>query len=221
MALKVLGLGMGRTGTLSLKLALEKLGFGPCYHMDDLLKRPTDVRYWKTLDKTGQTDWNALFGAYQSAVDFPTIAYHQAILNTFPEVKVILTEREEEAWYESAYQTILNAEPTLLDKVKMSVKLPFSSRLQHLIQVFQLTNKFWVRHAGKDFKRKERALDFYRRWNQQIKQEIPENKLLVYRVTEGWAPLCQFLSVPVPDESFPTSNNRTVFKLKNQQLLRL
>lgn len=101
----------------------------------------------------------------------------------------------------------------------MSFKLPFSSRLQHLIQVFQLTDKFWVRHAGKDFKRKENAIAFYRRWNQQIKQEISQNKLLVYRVTEGWEPLCRFLHVPVPPESFPTSNTRKEFKIKNQQRL--
>lgn len=106
MALKVIGLGMGRTGTLSLKLAMEKLGFGPCYHMDDLLNQPTDVRHWKALDKPGQTDWNALLGRYQSAVDFPTIDYYQAILKKYPEARVILTEREEEAWYQSASQTI-------------------------------------------------------------------------------------------------------------------
>ena len=219
MAIKVVGLGMGRTGTYSLKLALEKLGFGPCYHMETLLEHPEEVKYWKELDRTGRTDWQALWGDYQSAVDFPTIAYYQAVLQQYPEAQCILTLREEEKWYESAINTILDAEPGLREKVIMSFRMPFSVRLRHLVQVFQLTNKFWTRQAGPKFKQKQNALTFYRRWNEQMIHEIPEERLLVYQISEGWEPLCTFLSVAVPNEPFPHANIRSEFKDKNKKLL--
>ena len=219
MAIKVIGLGMGRTGTYSLKLALEKLGFGPCYHMETLLEHPKGVKYWKELDRTGHTNWQALLGSYQSAVDFPTIAYHQAMLQQYPEAQCILTIREEEQWYESALNTILDAEPGIREKIIMSFRMPFSARLRYMVQVFQLTNKFWVRQAGPKFKEKQPAIELFRRWNEQIIQEIPGEKLLVYQVSEGWEPLCTFLKVPVPDELFPHANTRSEFKDKNKKLL--
>ncbi len=217
--IEVLGLGMGRTGTLSLKLALEKIGFARCYHMETLLQNPADVKYWKEIDRKGQTDWQALFQNYQAAVDFPSIAYYHELLKAFPEAKCILTLRDPEAWYESASETILDAEPGLIDKMMMSFRLPFSRRLRNLIQVFQLTHKFWVHHAGRKYKQKDIAIAFYQRWNEQIQLEIPANRLLVYQVQEGWEPLCDFLEQPVPEEPFPKANQRSEFKAKNKELL--
>lgn len=219
MSIKVIGLGMGRTGTSSLKVALEKLGYGPCYHMEDLINNPADVRYWKEIDRKGETDWQSLFGAYQSAVDFPTIGYYKDILRVYPAAKVILTERDEKSWYESASKTILNVEPGIMNKIKMSLLLPFSSRLQKLMQVFKLSRKFWETHIGKNFRDKEKAISFYRKWNQQIKEEIPADNLLVFKVAHGWEPLCKFLGTSIPDEPFPTSNSRNEFRAKNKKLI--
>ena len=210
---------MGRTGTYSLKLALEALGWGPCYHMETLLEHPEQVKYWKEIDRTGHTQWRALFGDAQAAVDFPTIAYYQEILQQCPEAQCILTIRDEEQWYESASHTILDAEPSVWEKIMMSFRMPFSARLRHLVQVFQLTNKFWVRQAGPRFKEKQTAIDLFRRWNAQIIQETPSKKLLIYQVSEGWEPLCTFLNVPVPDEPFPHANTRSEFNDKNKKLL--
>lgn len=219
MSIKVIGLGMGRTGTSSLKLALQKLGYGACYHMKDLINNPADVRYWKEIDRYGETNWQSLFGNYQSAVDFPTIGYYKDILRAYPDAKVILTVRDDESWYKSAIQTILNAEPGFLDKIKMSFRLPFSSRLRSLMQVFKLSKKFWLKNIGNDYKDKEKAIRFFRQWNEQIKQEIGEENLLVYNVAEGWLPLCKFLGTPVPAEPFPKTNSRNEFKDKNKKLI--
>lgn len=176
MSIKVIGLGMGRTGTSSLKLALEKLGYGPCYHMEDLINNPKKISYWEEIDRNGETDWQSLFDGYQSAVDFPAIGYYKDILRVFPEAKVILTVRDEESWYQSAIQTILNAQPGILGKVKMSMSilLPFSPHLRNLMRIFKLSKKFWIKNIGSDYKNKEKAILFYRQWNTQIKQEIPE-----------------------------------------------
>jgi hypothetical protein len=211
MTLKVIGLGMGRTGTLSLKLALEKLGYGPCYHMEDLIRQPENIIYWEEIKKRGTTDWEKLFGSYQSAVDFPVIACYQQLLEKYPDAKIILTVRDANAWYESASRTIFNTEPGLAGKVKMALKMPFSPRLRNLMRVFRMSGQFWQEHVGKNFREKEAAIAFYRRWNEQIKSEIPAEKLLVYEVSQGWQPLCGFLGVEVPAEDFPKANTREEF----------
>ena len=214
MSIKVVGLGLGRTGTLSLKQALEQLGFGPCYHMDTLLRQPDVVGCWSELDRTGTTDWNTLFGRFGSAVDFPTIAYHPAILKQYPEAKCILTVRDEEDWYRSARATILQAEPSLREKIFLSLKLPFSRRHRRLLEVFQLTGKFW--DLGED---KDEAIGFLRGWNEGIRASIPPERLLVYDVRDGWAPLCNFLGVPLPDRPFPRSNDKADFRTKYRELM--
>lgn len=219
MPIKVIGLGMGRTGTSSLKLALEQLGYGPCYHMEELIKNPADVRFWHELDKHGDTDWASLFSNYQSAVDFPAIGYYKDILRVYPDAKIILTMRDEQSWYNSAIKTILNAEPGFLDKLKMSIKLPFSPHMRNLIQVFKLSKKFWLKNVGTQYKDEAVAIDFYRQWNEKIRQEFPAANLLVYNVKEGWPPLCQYLEVPVPDTPFPKTNSRQDFEAKSKKII--
>jgi hypothetical protein len=220
MALQVIGLGLGRTGTHSLKLALEQLGFGPCYHMDTLLARPDDVRRWRDIDRGGHTDYRQLFGAYRSAVDFPTVAYHPDLLRRFPRAKCILTVRDEEEWYRSARATIMRAEPSLAEKVWLSFKLPFSRRQRRLLEVFRLTEKFWPFGGSADAPgNRAAALSFYHNWNDRIEATIPRHQLLIYEVSEGWEPLCKFLEVPVPDIPFPASNQRTGFKRKYRKLM--
>jgi len=216
--IEVIGLGMGRTGTLSLKLALEQLDFGPCYHMETLLNQPEDVSYWKAIDRQGSTNWNALLRDFRSIVDFPVIAYYESFLEAFPDAKCVLTLRDPESWYESVSKTIFTAEPGPVDKVRMSLKMPFSRRLRNLIQVFQLTEKFWVQQGGKNYRNKAQAIRMMEAWNNKIRARVPADRLLEYPVAEGWEPLCTFLKVPVPNTPFPRANSRTEFSQKNKQL---
>ena len=209
---------MGRTGTLSLKLALEKLGYGPCYHMEDLLKQLEDIRYWEGIKARGDTDWERLFGSYQSAVDFPVVACYQQLLKKYPDARVILTLRDEDDWYETASRAILKVQPGLAEKIRIALKLPFSPRLRKLMRVFRMSGQFWQEHVGPRYKERGPAIAFYRQWNEQIRKEIPSGKLLEYEVKEGWQPLCEFLGVEVPNEPFPRANSRQEFQQGKKEI---
>ncbi len=216
MALKVIGAGHGRTGTLSLKAALEELGFGPCYHMVELLAHPERVSYWEAAERGEAVSWNDLFEGYAAGLDFPVFRYYDTLAERYPDAKIILTVRDPERWYESALNTIYRAGPPPLQKALMAFQLPFSPRLRKLIRAFRLADKVWQKDFGGRFKDKAYALAAYKAHNERVKQLIPPDRLLVYEVSEGWEPLCAFLGVPVPDKPFPRLNDRLSFK-ENQR----
>jgi len=111
MTIRVIGAGIGRTGTTSLKMALEQLGFDKCYHMDEVAKNPSHVPMWIDAANGKNVDWDALFEGYQAAVDLPPYAFYSELMAYYPEAKIILTLREPEKWYESASQTIFRLPP--------------------------------------------------------------------------------------------------------------
>src|SRR5262245_50709202 len=104
--LRVIGAGFGRTGTLSLKAALEQLGFNPCYHMVEVLSHPDHIARWRAIGEGQAAEWEALFAGYQAAVDVPASEYYAQLMQAYPEAKVVLTVRDPEQWYESASSTI-------------------------------------------------------------------------------------------------------------------
>src|SRR3569623_313362 len=106
MPLKVIGSGMGRTGTHTLKLALEQLGFGKCYHMVELFRKPANLTYFTKAEKGEKVNWDTLFEGYQSAVDYPVARFHKQLMEKYPDAKIIHTIRDAEAWYQSASETI-------------------------------------------------------------------------------------------------------------------
>lgn len=211
MALEVIGAGHGRTGTLSLKAALEELGFGRCYHMVELLAQPQEVSYWEAAEKGESVDWDALFEGYRSGVDFQVFRHYGALAQHYPDAKVILTVRDPEKWYESALSTIYRAGPPPLQKALLALRLPFSPRLRKLIRVFRLSGNVWRKDFGGRFEDKAYALKTFEAHVEAVKRTIPEERLLVYEVGEGWEPLCAFLNVPVPDKPFPHLNDRLSF----------
>ena len=208
MSIQVIGAGFGRTGTKSLQLALEQLGFGKCYHMEMLLRNPGGIQYWNEADKTGNTDWNSLFkDEYHSIVDFPGSIYYQQLANYYPEAKVVLTVRDPEKWYESVRKTIFAFDPGIGLKLKMLLMLPFSSTARNLFKVILHNDSvIWKKLFNGKFKDKAYAIQRYQEHIEEVKRNIPANRLLVYEVKEGWEPLCQFLNKPVPDTPFPNTN---------------
>ena len=106
MSVRILGAGFGRTGTNSLKDALELLGFGPCYHMYEVAKNPSHVNIWNRAIDEKEVDWQDLFKEYQSAVDWPTVSFLPELLHEYPHAKVVLTLRDPEQWFETASNTI-------------------------------------------------------------------------------------------------------------------
>ncbi len=198
MALKIVGAGFGRTGTLSLKTALEKLGFGPCYHMAEVFPRPDHVAMWHRLAFGQPIDWDQLFAGFHATVDWPTARWWREIAAHYPDAKVLLSVRDPEAWYKSMTNTIYQAmsEPAPLDS-------PEIIRLQS-----EMTRKSILAETFDNrFEDKAHALEVFARHTQEVCDTIDPARLLVFDVREGWAPLCRFLDVPVPDEPFPRLND--------------
>ncbi len=206
MGLAVIGAGFGRTGTMSLKLALEQLGFDPCFHMAEFFWREdgeTLKEKWaQAVCGAGAPDWDDLFDGYRATVDWPSTAYWRELADHFPDAKVILTVRDAERWYASTQETIFKPDP---DK-------PLAERTDNWGRmVYKVINQdtFGCDTAGHDH-----CIDIYNRHNATVQATIPPERLLVYRVGEGWEPLGAFLEVPVPDTPFPRENTTEAFKTR-------
>jgi hypothetical protein len=203
MALKLIGAGFGRTGTLSLKVALEKLGFGPCYHMAEVFPRPDHVAMWHRLAFGQPIDWDQLFAGFHATVDWPAARWWREIAAHYPDAKVLLSVRDPEAWYKSVTDTIYQpmSEPAPLDS-------PEIVRLQsEMVRKSVLAETFDNR-----FEDKAHALEVFTRHTQEVRDTIDPARLLVFDVHEGWEPLCRFLDAAIPDEPFPRLNDTATFQ---------
>ena len=198
MALKVVGAGFGRTGTLSLKNALEKIGFGPCYHMVEVFPRPEHVPLWHRLAFDGVMDWDLVFRGFQATVDWPGARWWREIAAHYPDAKVLLSVRDPEAWYKSMTDTIY--QPM---KHPTPEGVPEAMRLQNeMVRKAILAETFDNR-----FEDKAHALGVFHRHIEEVRAAIDPKRLLVFDVREGWEPLCRFLEVAVPSEPFPRLND--------------
>lgn len=195
MPLSVIGVGLGRTGTLSLKLALEQLGFGPSYHMVEVFKNPKAPGYWSAAADGGPVDWEEIFAGYNASVDWPGARFWRELALAYPDAKLILTVRDPEAWFASTQATIF--------------KRPFAETPGEFHRMLEKVIGRLVDHRIHD---KERVLDLYRRHNEAVQQEISPERLLVYTVADGWEPLCRFLGAPVPEGPFPKVNGKDDFE---------
>ncbi|WP_084433838.1 sulfotransferase family protein [Kibdelosporangium aridum] len=197
--LKLINAGLGRTGTTSLQVALERLGFGPCYHMFDIVGSQERLAQWEKIVCDGQSpDWPEVFDGYTSAVDGPPAIYYRQIVEAFPETKVVLTVRDAERWYQSTYET-------LYQFVANGQAPPPGSppaRLRRVVNTMVWDGLFDGRFADKDY-----AIEVYHNRNQEIVNTVHPDKLLVFDVKQGWEPLCAFLGVDVPAEDFPHAND--------------
>ena len=195
--MKVIGAGFGRTGTLSLKLALEQLGFAPSYHMFEVVGRPERLQEWLELAEGGERDWSGTFSGYQAAVDWPASAFWRELVDFYPEAKVVLTVRDPDRWYDSIEKTLYAQYLQLREQNTL-----FARMVQPMI---------WDGIFGGRFDR-ESATERFRRHVAEVTETVPAHRLLVFRTGEGWDPLCEFLDVPAPAEEFPRSNDSTSFQ---------
>lgn len=199
--MKVIGSGFGRTGTSSMKKALEILGFGPCYHMYELQKKPHHIRHWYKLARGEDVDLDKIFGRYNSSLDFFACIYYKELFEKYPDAKVLHTVRDSpEKWYNSTMNTIYPAKDIIPRITKWL--LPPVGRLMYAIETL-----IWERVFHNKFEDKEYAMKVYEDWTEEVKRSIPEDRLLIFNVKEGWGPLCKFLDVPEPDIPFPHIND--------------
>ena len=212
MSIKVIGTGVGRTGTHSLKLALDQLGLGKCYHMSELFQHPEGLIAFQKAEKGEEVDWDNLFKDYHSAVDYPVARYYKQLLNKYPDAKFIHTIRDPESWYQSASQTIIWAsKPSFGRIVQLLIKLPFSPQLRKQFPILKFNGRLIELEFGKDFKNKDAVIAHFNQHNEEVLQTIPKEKLLIFNPKDGWEPLCRFLDLPVPQMPFPQSNKRDEF----------
>ena len=203
MSLKVIGAGFGRTGTHSLKIALEMLGFAPCYHMVEVFSDASRSQMWEAAARGEAIDWDALIGAYKAAVDWPSSYFWREHAAMFPDAKIILTERDPESWYKSISQTIFEFMSHDVDESA----LPPPMRAQRKMGKYIVGEKVF----GGRFD-KEHVLDVYRRNGEAVRREIPRGRLLEFYAPDGWEKLCDFLGVAVPSEPFPLTNTTEEFR---------
>lgn len=196
--MQVIGAGFGRTGTASMKAALDHLGFGPCYHMYELLAQPQRVHDWWSALGGESVDWRRVFGGYASTMDWPGCAVYRELMGIYPEAKVILTERDPDRWYDSTFSTIYQIGTSEADDGDAAIDL-----LRPMIRKMIWDGDFGGRFADRDY-----AIEVFNQHNEDVKRNVPADRLLVFEVSDGWKPLCDFLEVPVPPEDFPYVNDK-------------
>lgn len=201
--LEVIGAGYGRTGTYSLKTALEQLGFGPCYHAIELMRNPEHVPRWERAVE-GANNWDEVFAEYRSTTDFPAVSYWRQLVDYYPDAKVVLTVRDGRKWFESVRNTIL--QEMNLDG-EGSFGPPGGGEPSSV-------EKLMARMMDDDanYHDEEEMVARFERHNAEVQAYVPADRLLVFEVKQGWAPLCEFLGVDVPDSEFPRLNDSDSFK---------
>ncbi|AZQ67822.1 hypothetical protein EF888_12145 [Silicimonas algicola] len=202
MTLQVIGSGFGRTGTKSLKAALERLGYGPCHHMHEIVENPEQVAHWQKLAAGGDVDWHEVFAGYNSQVDWPGAHVWRELAEAFPDAKVVHTVRPEEKWWASFQKTIGKLMARYRD-------IPLPPHIHDILEA-------WNDLAGKGtfggkLDDKEVGLAAFRKRTDDVRAALPADRLLIFDPAEGWAPLCAFLGKDVPDEPFPHHNLRADF----------
>ena len=197
--LEIIGAGYGRTGTLSLKAALERLGFGPCYHAVEFMRHPEHQARWEAAFH-GKPQWEEVFAGYRSTVDFPATAFWRELVDAYPQAKVILTVRDPQEWYASMRETFLAAAgPDGQPPIPGAGDGSF------------VKGGGWSKMMA-DLQDERTAIADFERHIEEVRGYVPSHRLLVYKVSQGWKPLCDFLKVRVPDEPFPRLNDSEAFK---------
>ncbi len=194
MTLEVIGAGLGRNATFSLKFALEHLGFGPCHHMSEVFADAgRQVPLWLDV-AAGKPDWDEVFRGFHSTTDYPACTYWRELAAYYPQAKVVLTTRDPDSWFESVSETIFS-EGMLGGLRGTPVGAMMHGNIFRHFEGGSLTDRAFM-------------TDWYVRRNQEVIDTLPAERLLVFHPKDGWEPLCAFLGVPVSDEQFPRVNSR-------------
>jgi hypothetical protein len=195
MTLQVIGAGFGRTGTASLKLALETLLGGACYHMSEVLGTVGHVDLWLAA-AAGKPDWPAIFDRYAATVDFPASNYTMELADAYPDAKIVLSVRDADKWFQSTQETIFS--PKLM---AIAAGTKWGGMLRETIDA----------HLGGDINDRDAVLAAYHAHIERVQSAFGPDRLLTFEAKQGWAPLCAFLGVNVPAEPYPHINSKEEF----------
>ncbi len=198
MSLQVVGAGLGRTGTASLKMALEELLGGKCHHMFEVLERPEEISVWTAAAGGDMPDWQRFLSDYVALVDWPGASFWPELVEAFPDALVLLSVRDLDEWYDSATATIFpeSSDPLRTDEQK--------ARRHMWLEI--------LRHCFvEDLEDRDLVIAAARAHNAAVIASVPADRLLVWSPGDGWAPICGALGLPVPDRPFPRTNTREEF----------
>ena len=195
MTIQLVGAGLGRTGTMSLKLALERLLGGTCHHMMEVFSHPDEVPLWHASMRGEAVDFHDLLDGYSAIVDYPGAAVWRELAAAFPEAPVLLSTRSTaDEWWQSARDTILVRRGDTPDAGRRMVDALFR------------------RSLGVELTDRQAVMAAYEAHNAAVRSEIPADRLFEYQPGDGWGPLCAALDLPEPDEPFPHTNTRKEFR---------
>ena len=195
MTLRVIGAGVGRTGTTSLQAALEMLLEGRCYHMHEVFPRPDDIPLWHQAALGNLPNWRALFSDWVAAIDWPTAAYWEELASAFPDALIILSYRDADSWWESASNTIFPASIQAEDS-------PWRRMVWDMLK-HRFTD---------DVENRAAVVAAYEAHNAHVRATAPADRLLQWQASDGWAPLCAALGLAVPAVDFPHINTTADFQ---------
>ncbi|OON21117.1 hypothetical protein X801_02993 [Opisthorchis viverrini] len=225
--LLAIGVGVGRTGTTSLKHAFEIIYGQPSYHGFELIDRcSSQCAAWLEIERLLLSNgsippslFHQIYRGFRSATDVPTSCHYKDLMKAYPGVKIILTVRDPQDWLASVRQTLLTRRPPFPTNWfnEMAIRLFIG------FDCFKLVNCLFDRMYGSQADRDDdqKLLVAYERWNQEVRQTVPADQLLVYDVRQGWEPLCTFLKVPTPNKPFPCVNDRKVMLALRNKVYRL
>jgi hypothetical protein len=207
MALKVIGAGVGRTGTHSLKIALERLLGGPCHHMVEVLADPRQVPTWIDAIEGRPVDWSAFLDSYESLVDWPGASFWPELLAANPDATVLLSVRDADLWYRSASNTIFIALRPEAWTMESAAQAPpegeaWMTAIRKLLRD-RFSDKLDDRTA---------MIDAYERHNEDVRSRVPADRLIEWTPSDGWGPICERLALAVPEEPFPVTNSTDEFR---------
>jgi len=198
--IQLIGVGLGRTGTHALKVALERLLGGTCHHMVEVWAHPAEIPIWDAAMRGGQTDWPDVLAEYTAIVDYPGAAVWRELVDAFPDAPVLLSTRSSaRSWWESASSTIFE---TRRDEPSADPRRPG----------FEMISAMFERSLGGDISDAHAMMAAYEAHNAAVRATVPAERLFEYRPGDGWAPLCAALGLDEPDEPFPHTNTRNEFR---------
>jgi len=204
--MRIVGAGLGRTGTHSLKLALEQLLGQPCYHMVEVFEHLDHVPTWHAAIRVEQVDWQPVLGNYAAIVDWPGAAVWRELAATYPDAPVLLSTRRDAAtWLKSARATILDNGPE--NKLEDDPSMP--GFVPMVRDMFARFDPGW--------RDDDLAMAAYDRHNDAVRREVPAERLVEWQPGHGWEPLCRALGVAIPDEPFPHVNTTDEFRARREQ----
>ncbi|KAK2801560.1 hypothetical protein FQN51_005267 [Onygenales sp. PD_10] len=209
--MKVLALGVGRTGTASLRAALERLGYVDTYHMMSAsVENPPDCLMWQDalaakydgVGEFGRKEWDQLLGHCQAVCDWPACAFAKELVEAYPNAKVILTTRDVDSWHSSVMKTVwwrvTDPEHRLVSNFSWAASM-----------YWPMLQKFFDTFFKGDFPNKGKQV--YLNHVEEVRSLVPAERLLEYKIGEGWGPLCEFLGEEIPDTPFPRGNDMQGF----------